>query len=80
MGLLQTKQLRGYNTSKSRRGRNTEEAAVVVSIGLWIKGNALLIETCSPLLQSSKTVLLLLNGRFLMLISVQTLDWYFKKG
>lgn len=48
MGLLQTKQLRGYNTSKSGRGRKTEEAAVVVSFGPWIKGKALLVGTCSP--------------------------------
>lgn len=33
MGLLQTKQLRGYNTSKSGRGRKTEEAAAVISFG-----------------------------------------------
>lgn len=48
MGLLQTKQLRRYNTSKSGRGRTTDEAAAVVSFGPRIKGKALLLGTCSP--------------------------------
>lgn len=76
--------LGGYTTSKSGRGRKTEEEAAVVSFGPWIKGIALLIWTFSPSLtelqHSAAASEWKASDVDFCTNPVKTSDWCFKKG